>query len=117
MQNFFFLKTNGDYIRVNYSDLVYIECVKNYLRIVTTKGTHMVPVTMKHIEEILPQDKFCKIHRSYIVSLNHIDRFNNKWIYMREKKLPISEQHRDIFMGKFMILTPQPRSKVSFSKN
>jgi DNA-binding LytR/AlgR family response regulator len=117
MQDFFFLKTNGNYVRINYSDIVYIECVNRYIRIITAKKTFVVLVTMKHVEEILPQDKFCRIHRSYIVSLNHISCFSNKHVNVGENKLPVSEQYRDVLMGKFRILTPESRNKVSFSKN
>ncbi len=117
MQDFFFLKTNGDYTRINYSDIVYIECLKNYVRIVTTKAAFMIMDTLKHVEEILPQASFCRIHRSYIVSLNQINRFNGRHVIVREKKLPIGNQHRDALMSKLLILTPEPRTKIPFSKN
>lgn len=117
MQDFFFLKTNGDYTRVNYSDIIYVECLKNYVRIVTTKKIFVVLVTMKHVEEMLPHDKFCRIHRSYLVSLNQINRFDNKYVNVGEKRLPVSEQYRNILLEKFTILTPESRNKVSFSKN
>jgi DNA-binding LytR/AlgR family response regulator len=114
MQNAFFLKTNGDYTRINYSDIIYIECVKNYVRIITTKTAFIALVTMKHVEKILPQDEFCRIHRSYIVSLNHIHRFSNKYVNIGERRLPISDQNKDILMEKFVILTPASRNKNEF---
>jgi DNA-binding LytR/AlgR family response regulator len=117
MQDFFFLKTNGNYIRVDYSDIIYIECLKNYVRIGTTKKAYIILITMKHVEEILPQELFCRIHRSYIVSLKQISRFDQKYVYVGEKKLPVSEQYRNTLIGKFIILTPESRSKVGFSKN
>jgi len=117
MQDFFFLKTNGDYTRIDYSDITYIECLKNYVRVVTAKKTFIFLATMKHVEEILPQDKFCRIHRSYIVSLKQISRFDQKYVYVGEKKFPVSEQYRNALMGKFIVLTPESRSKLNFSKN
>lgn len=117
MQDFFFLKTNGDYTRVNYSDIVYVECLKNYVRIVTAKTAFIVLVTMKHAEEILPPDKFCRIHRSYIVALNHINRFNSKCVSIGEKELPISEQYKEALIGKVITLTPESRNKENFCGN
>lgn len=117
MQDFFFLKTNGDFTRVDYSDIRYIEGLKNYVRIVTVKTVFIVLVTMKHIEEILPQERFCRVHRSYIVALRHISRFNFRNIIIAEKKIPISEQYRDVFMRKVVIVLPEPRNKIFFSKN
>lgn len=117
MQDFFFVKTNGDYTRVNYSDIIYIESIDNYVRIITAKKLFIVLATMKHVEAILPKDKFCRIHRSYLVSLNHIDCFSSRYVKLGDSKLPISQQYRDNLAGKLVILAPESRNKINFSKN
>jgi len=72
---------------------------------------------MRQVEETLPQDRFCRIHRSYIVSINHIKKFNNKTVNVGDKNLPIRDQYRNILMGKIVTLSPVPRNKQSFSSN
>jgi DNA-binding LytR/AlgR family response regulator len=66
---------------------------------------------MKNIEEILPQDQFCRVHRSYIVSLNHIDCFNGKSVTIGQKNFPLSEQYRNILLKKVITLTPEMKSR------
>ena len=111
MQNFFFVKTNGDYTRVDYSDIIYIESIDNYVRIITARKFFIVLATLKHAEEILPEDKFCRIHRSYLVSLDHISCFSSKYVKVGDCKLPVSLQYRDILAGRLIILAPESRIK------
>ena len=117
MLDFLFVKVDKDYTRVSYSDIIYIEGLKNYVKIVTTKSSYIILVTMKQVEERLPQDKFCRIHRSYIISLNHILQFNSKCVNIGLRALPISEHHRDVLFEKVITLSAEPRNKSNFSQD
>jgi len=116
MADFLFVKIDGDFTKINYSDIIYIECLKNYVKIVTTKRTYIVLVTMKHIEERLPQDQFCRIHRSYIVALKHVDCFNSKSVNMGVKTLPLTEHHRNLLLEKVITISAEPRSRTNFGE-
>ena len=117
MRDFLFIKTNGDYTKVKFSKLVYIECLKNYVRIVTKKSSYVILGTMKHVEELMPADQFCRIHRSYIISIKHINRFNGKSVTVGEKNLPLSEQYRSILLKKVITLSPDAKSKEDPTEN
>ena len=117
MRDFFFIKTNGDYTKVKFGKLVYIECLKNYVRIVTKKNSYIILGTMKHVEELMPTDRFCRIHRSYIISIKHINRFNGKSVTVGEKNLPISEQYRSILLKKVITLNSETKSKQDPTEN
>lgn len=117
MRDFLFIKTNRDYTKIRFSKLVYIECLKNYVRIVTKKNSYVILGTMKHVEEVMPPDQFCRIHRSYIISIKHINRFNGKSVTVGEKNLPLSEQYRSILRKKLIMLTPDAKSKNSSAEN
>ena len=117
MLDFLFVKVDKDYTRVSYSDIIYIEGLKNYVKIVTTKSSYIILVTMKQVEERLPQDKFCRIHRSYIISLNHILQFNSKCVNIGLRALPISEHHRDVLFEKVITLSTETRNMSNFPQD
>lgn len=94
MNNFVFIKTDGKFTKLNFSDILYIEALNNYVSIVTSKKKYMILVTMKHVEKFLPINQFCRIHRSYIVSLHSIQEFDNCMVYMQQKTLPIGKEYK-----------------------
>jgi DNA-binding LytR/AlgR family response regulator len=115
MQNYFFIWKDGSYNRLFYSEIIYIESRKNYVRIVAGKKLYLVLTTMKRVEEILPRKEFCRIHRRYIVSLSNITRFNHNKIWVGDKQLPISESYHKVLMEKVRTLSHEPRINGKFS--
>jgi DNA-binding LytR/AlgR family response regulator len=69
---YIFLKAEGKLNKVLLSEILYIESIKDYIKIHTLRNTLLVYSSMKAIEVKLPVDKFYRIHQSYIVSLDHI---------------------------------------------
>ncbi|MEV4883668.1 two component transcriptional regulator, LytTR family [Chitinophaga ginsengisegetis] len=69
---FIFLKAEGKLNKILLSEILYIESIKDYIKIHTLRNTLLVYSSMKAIEAKLPVDKFYRIHQSYIVSLDHI---------------------------------------------
>ena len=96
--NDIFVKSDGKLFRVNMQDIYYIEALKEYVRIFTTDGTHVIYQTMQHLEEKLPQDLFFRIHRSYIVGLRHIKTIEGNTVTVHNMQLPISRYIKDQFM-------------------
>jgi DNA-binding LytR/AlgR family response regulator len=68
MQNFFFIRFNGKYVRLLFSDINYVAASKNYIKIVTDKKIWLVLISLKRIEQVLPCGLFRRIHKSFIVS-------------------------------------------------
>ena len=77
MANFLFVRLRKEYSKLDLSEIIYVESLKNYIRIITPKNKYMIKVTMGYIEKILPKNQFCRIHRRYIVSLQFITGFNH----------------------------------------
>jgi hypothetical protein len=106
MHDFFFLRLGKNFHqKISYSDIIYAEAVKKYVRIVTTKKTHLVLSSMCLVEKTLPQSYFCRIHRSYIISLFHLTAFDNEAAYIGDKIFPIGKQHKGILQQKLTILS------------
>jgi len=105
MQKFLFIKVDKKFIKITCTDIIYIEAVKNYMRIITADKNYLLLVNMQHLENVLSKREFCRIHRSYIISLEHTTAFDNDFVYLKHKKIPISRQFRNILQEHVVILT------------
>ncbi len=97
--DFFFVKADKKLVKVNYSDILYIEGLKDYVIIRMKKGRVITLQTMKSLEEKLPKKLFKRIHRSYILSLGKIRAIVGNTVEVVEndkiKQLPIGKNYRD----------------------
>jgi len=133
MQKFLFVRVEKAYIKLRFSDIMYVQAEKKYVSLFTSDKCYTTLCPIGHVEKILPVEIFCKVHRSYIISLEHTIKFDNDFVYIGNKKIPISEQYRSILKNSVVTLNeelnlfqsesnlprPQPDSfyKISFRKN
>jgi DNA-binding LytR/AlgR family response regulator len=110
-QPFFFIRSDGRYIKIAFADILYLESVKNYVRIVTVQKSWLVLMSLRHIEKELPADMFCRVHRSYVVSLYHIVSFDNEMIQMERRQIPIGNRFRQTLPTRVKILNGDVRSR------
>ena len=104
MQQFLFFKVDKVYIKLRFADLVYVQAEKKYVNLVSVDKCYTTLCSIGHVEKILPTDIFCKVHRSYIVSLEHAIKFDADFIYLGNKKIPISEQYRSVLKNSVITL-------------
>ena len=90
---YLFVKADGKQVKINFSDLIYIEGLKDYIRIHTKTEKILVLETMKSFEEKLP-NHFKRIHRSYIINLDFLTSIDGNSVYLNQKILPIGETYR-----------------------
>jgi len=88
-QPFLYLRADRKMVKVLFNDILYIEGLRDYIRIFTTTKTIITKHLLASLEEMLPSDAFLRIHRSYIVSISKIDSFNSDTIEISKKELPI----------------------------
>ena len=86
---------DGRNVKVDFHNILFIEARKNYTRLVMAERTAMVLVTLKQWEKILPPDLFCRVHRGYIVAIERIISFDNKFAYLSGTNIPIGEQYKN----------------------
>ena len=101
-RNFIFVKSDYRQVRVNLDDILFISGMKDYVRIHLASGGRPVIAlsTMKAIEEKLPQNQFCRVHRSYIVAISQIESIEHNRIKIGDELIPISENYLDDFNSK-----------------
>lgn len=93
-ENFIFVKSNLKNRKVFLNKLKYIEALGDYVKFVTEKDTFVVLATMKSFEEQLPPDQFLRIHKSYIVNLEKVERYNSKNIEIDKQQIPLSRHKK-----------------------
>lgn len=97
--DFLFLKSDYKIKRINFNDILYIEGLKDYVKVYTQNSASPVMslTTMKLIESKLPEKKFMRIHRSFIVNLEKIDTIERSRVVFGKTYIPVSDQYRDKF--------------------
>lgn len=89
-ERYLFLRIDYSLVKLSIDDIVYVESMDNYLKIHTRNGKPLlVRMSMKAIADKLPEQKFMRVHRSYIVSVNDIVSIRNKNIQIGEVKIPV----------------------------
>jgi len=96
------IRADYSLIRIPVADILFIEAADDYLKIHReNKSPFLARMTMKSILEMLPSDQFIRTHRSYIVSIPHIDNVRNKTISLAGQEIPISNNYETAFFEKF----------------
>ena len=90
-----FVKANSKFFKVNFATIVYIEGMKDYLKIHTTENTLVTHQTMNDIEKILPAKQFLRIHKSYIISLSHIRAIYGNSVEMDNATIPVGVNYKE----------------------
>lgn len=86
-------------VRVRLADVLYIEGVKDYVRICLADGSHvMTQMSLKAMAEQLPKEEFVRVHRSYIVHMRAVNAIERGRIVFGKVRIPISDSYRDEFM-------------------
>lgn len=95
-----FIKSDYKIIRVAFDDILYVEGLKNYIKIYTTKQRAAIVtlMSMKEIENVLPVDRFIRVHRSYIVAKNKIESINKNRLLVAGKEISIGATYKDNFL-------------------
>ena len=96
--NYFFVKSNLRNVKIMYQDIRWVEALGDYVKLVTEKTTHIVLTSMKAFEKELPEDQFMRIHKSYIINLKRVEKFNHIAVEVGSKKIPISRKRKITLM-------------------
>jgi|SRR5690606_5706617 two-component system LytT family response regulator len=96
---FCFIKTGYEQVKVFYDQILYVEAEGNYLSFILPEIKHLSRMTMAEAEQLLPMDRFIRIHRSYIVNIRKIDIIERSQLTVAGKALPVGEAYRQAIQG------------------
>jgi len=93
-EGYIFVKSNLKKRKVVLNDIKWIEALGDYIKLVTNEGNIVILSTMKSFAEQLPEDKFLRIHKSYIVNLEKVEKFNSKNVEVDGRQVPLSRNKK-----------------------
>jgi len=93
--NYFFVRSDRKMIKIDFSEIKYIESLSDYIKIHLVDKTVLTRETISNIEIKLPQNDFVRVHRSFIVAISFIDSYTNEDIEIEGKEIPISRTYKD----------------------
>jgi DNA-binding LytR/AlgR family response regulator len=91
---FIYLRSDRKNVKVDLNTILFIESLKDYIKVVTTHSVIVTRQSISSIEDSLPTDSFVRIHRSFIVSLSKIKSYTSELIQTGDYELPISRSYR-----------------------
>ncbi len=94
---FIMVKVEYSTIRIGIDEILYIEGLKDYVKIYTTGKVVLTKTTMKNIADKLPSDKFLRVHKSFIVALDRIEIIENNRIVIGRERIPIGDSYKSEF--------------------
>lgn len=90
-----FIKSNLKKLKLYITRIKWIEAYGDYVKIITDEENHLVLSTMKSFEAELPAEKFIRVHKSFIVNIDKIDKFNSKFAEIGVHKIPLSRNKKE----------------------
>ena len=91
---FLYLRVERKMVKVNVNDIYWVESLKDYIKVVLKDKVLISKQKISLLEELLPEDKFVRIHRSFIVSMNKIEGYHSYAIEILGKELPIGRNYK-----------------------
>jgi DNA-binding LytR/AlgR family response regulator len=86
---FLYFRANRKMVKVLFNDILYIEGLNDYIKIITTTKTIVTKHLLASLEEMLPHNEFVRIHKSFIIAISKIESFNADSVEIGKKEIPV----------------------------
>jgi DNA-binding LytR/AlgR family response regulator len=96
--DYMMIRVDYSTLRINLADILFVEGLKDYVKIVTDQKNHVTKSSMKNVEDRLPADRFKRVHRSFIVNLDRVQAFENNHLVLGGHRIPLGSNNRDEFL-------------------
>ncbi len=93
--NYFYVKENKRMVKIEFSKILYVESIKDYVKIHTDNFSVVTKMTISNLEEKLPETDFLRVHRSFIVNLSKISSYTSYSLIISEKEIPIGRSYKN----------------------
>ncbi|WP_273566366.1 LytR/AlgR family response regulator transcription factor [Maribacter halichondriae] len=93
INDYVFIRKDRKQVKVFFEEIVYVESVKDYIKIITENDSHLIKQSLKSFEEIL-DGRFLRTHRSYIVNFDRVTAYTKQDIEIGKIEIPIGESHK-----------------------
>jgi DNA-binding LytR/AlgR family response regulator len=93
-ERYLYFRADRKMVKVMVSDILYIESLKDYVKVITGSDVIITKQTMTAVEEMLPADQFIRVHRSFIVAFEKITSYSSQEIFIQKKEIPMGPLFR-----------------------
>lgn len=94
-KDFFSVKVDGKVQKIKFDEILFIEGLKEYVRIVCQAGKYVTLESLRNLEDILPAGKFLRVHKSYIVAIGKVNALNGNMLEIGPVKIPVSRDKKE----------------------
>lgn len=94
-----FLRKDHYFLRVRYTDILFLQADNNYTTIMTATQPFLYSMVLKKVEARLPPQSFMRVHRSYVVNIGNVTGYEGNQLLMGAHKIPVSATYRDQVFG------------------
>lgn len=103
-QDFMFVRAEYENVKLNFEDILYIEGLKDYVKIYTTDNKYTLTlISLIKLENLLSSKGFARVHRSYIINIKHVKSIQKNKVIINDKRLPISESYKTSFFERIKL--------------
>lgn len=95
-KDYIFVNVQLKKVKIWFSEILFIESQKEYVKIVTDDNTYLSKMSTSDIEEMLPSDLFKRIHRSFIIAIPKVRSFNSEMVEIKGHSIPIGRGYKDV---------------------
>ncbi|MEP6793403.1 MAG: response regulator transcription factor [Saprospiraceae bacterium] len=95
-KDFIFLNVQKKKVKILFSEILYIESQREYIKIFTIKNQYISKISTNEIERLLPADLFKRIHRSFIISISRIESYTSEMVEVNGVSIPIGREYRGL---------------------
>lgn len=96
--DFIFIKTENRLEKIMVNDILYIEGMRDYLRIHTTNKKIMTLQSFHELEQLIPAQQVCRVHKSFMIAINKIESIERSRIKIADQLIPVSETYKENFL-------------------
>lgn len=99
-----YVRSEGRFVRLPFADIFYFENVGDYVKVVTSRGNHMIHGSLKSIAQRIQHPRFLKVHRSFVVNMDKIKDIEDNTLVIESAVIPISRAHKPILLKSINLL-------------
>lgn len=97
-----FIKSGGEYVNINFDEVLFIKSDGDYTSVFSNDDRHLISHPLRYWLEILPDQMFTQVHKSYIINVNKIKKVSAGQIYIGKEVIPIGRTYKEGFFNQFL---------------
>lgn len=101
---FFFIQTKNTYVKIFYNHILYVKAMENFVQMVVSNKEETINphINLKQLESILPADFFLRVHKSYIVNINHVSGIGKKGLLIANEVIPTGNFNKEYIVNRIV---------------